>query len=246
MDIFSDLHQNVSREGPGSLAATREAYRMLPDLPAAPRILDIGCGSGVQTLELARLSGGFVVGLDTYQPFLEMLEGRIRREQLEKRVEAVKGSMFAMNFAPASFDLIWSEGAIFIIGFAAGLRQWRQFLKPGGYLAVSEVSWQKADPPQEVIRFWRQTHPGMHSVTENLAAACQEGYREVGHFTLSRQDWWDEYYRPLQARIEALRPRYADDERISAVFEAISREIELYVHYSEWFGYEFYILQSVG
>ncbi|HWR39644.1 MAG TPA: class I SAM-dependent methyltransferase [Patescibacteria group bacterium] len=245
MDIFSDLHLDVNREGPGCLAATREAYRMLAMLPPVPRILDIGCGSGVQTLELARLSGGYVVGLDMYRPLLDMLELRSRQAGLEERVQTVKGSMFAMDFDPASFDIIWAEGAICIIGFAEGLRQWRHFLKPGGYIAVTEVSWLKPDPPAEVVRFWRQSHPGMRSVSENLTTARDAGYREIGHFTLSRQAWWDEYHRPLQARLEELRPRYAHDEQVLAVFEAISRELELNLNYSEWFGYEFYVLQSI-
>ena len=113
----------------------RKAYRALP-LMDRPRILDIGCGSGVPTIELARLSGGQVIGLDIDGPLVERLNKRIKKAGFSDRVTALKCSMFELDFPAESFDIIWSEGSIFAIGFERGLREWRRLLKPGGFLVV--------------------------------------------------------------------------------------------------------------
>ena len=64
MDYFVELFGTLPRAGPGDNASTRRAFETMEHLPCEPRILDIGCGPGVQTVELLRLSGGSVVALD--------------------------------------------------------------------------------------------------------------------------------------------------------------------------------------
>ena len=60
---------------------------------------------------------------------------------LQERVKGIVGSMDALPFEEEELDLIWSEGAIYNIGFERGLNEWRKYLKTGGYVAVSESSW---------------------------------------------------------------------------------------------------------
>ena len=115
------------------LKYTRKAFRMLPQMDK-PRILDIGCSSGIPTLELARLSQGDVVGIDIDQPALDRLTSKIKEAGLSDRVQAVNCSIFDMDFADESFDIIWAEGSIYVVGFERGLREWRRFLKPGGFI----------------------------------------------------------------------------------------------------------------
>ena len=55
--------------------------------------------------------------------------------------------------------LIWSEGAIYNIGFERGLKEWRRFLKEGAYLAVSEASWFTEKRPAEIETFWQDAYP---------------------------------------------------------------------------------------
>jgi ubiquinone/menaquinone biosynthesis C-methylase UbiE len=143
--IFWEVHSGLPREGPGDNESTRKAYLMLKDLPEHPRILDIGCGPGMQTVELAKLSGGQIVALDFHEPFLEQLKEAAKEEGVDDRVKAVKGDMRNMKFEDNHFDVVWSEGAIFVIGFEKGLREWRQLLTPDGYVVVSELSWLKHD-----------------------------------------------------------------------------------------------------
>jgi hypothetical protein len=54
-EFFWIIHSGLTREGPGDNKSTQRAYRMLKDLPKNPCILDIGCGLGMQTVDLAKL-----------------------------------------------------------------------------------------------------------------------------------------------------------------------------------------------
>lgn len=44
----------------------------------------------------------------------------------------------------------------YFVGFESGLAKVKEFVKPGGYVAVSEAVWLEADPPQEVIELWKE------------------------------------------------------------------------------------------
>jgi SAM-dependent methyltransferase len=242
-EIFWAVHRDMPREAPGSDDATRQAFIMLPDLPAAPRILDIGCGPGAQTLVLAQASGGMVTAVDTHQPFLDDLTRRAAQTGLAERVRPLNASMFDLDFAEP-FDLIWSEGAIYIIGFERGLRDWRKLLKPGGFVAVTELSWLKPDPPTEATAFWQEAYPEMATIAENLARLTAAGYRALGHFVLPESDWWDHYYNPMAARIAMLRQRYGGSVAAQRALDAEQAEIDLYRRFSAWYGYLFYVMTS--
>ena len=240
-EIFWAVHRDLPREAPGSDEATEQALAMLPGLPAAPRILDIGCGPGAQTLVLARASRGMVTAVDTHQPFLDDLNRRAAQAGLAERVRPLRASMFDLDFAKP-FDLIWSEGAIYIIGFERGLRQWRSLLKPGGFVAVTELSWLKPDPPAEAAAFWQAAYPEMATIAENLARLRAANYRALGHFVLPESAWWDNYYNPMAARIAALRQQYQGNDAAQRLLDGEQAEIELYRRRSDWYGYVFYFM----
>jgi SAM-dependent methyltransferase len=248
-EVFFEIHQNLPRQGPGDSQSTQKAFFMLRDLPAHPRILDVGCGPGMQTRDLVRLSRGTVYAVDTHLPFLHELRQHLRAESAasrrmrdaETRVFCVRGSMFALPFAPRVFDLIWSEGAIYIMGFEQGLTACRPLLKPGGYLVVSEISWLRSDPPDELRSFWTAAYPGIRSIEGNLEAIRSAGYEAVGHFVLPAASWWADYYVPLQERIRLLRDKYRSDREVLHLLDGEQQEIELFRRYSQWYGYVFYL-----
>jgi len=241
-EVFWEIHRDLPREAPGSAASTLRAFSMLPGLSVSPRILDIGCGPGAQTVALASASQATLTAIDTHQPFLDDLGRRAAQAGISERVQALNASMFELNFEQP-FDLIWSEGAIYIIGFERGLREWRSLLKPGGCIAVTEISWLKPNPPEAVRRFWEEAYPGMATVEQNLARLALAGYHSLGHFTLPEQDWWENYYQPMAARIESLREKYRHDPAAQAVLDLEYAEIDLYRQYSAWYGYVFYLGQ---
>ena len=188
------------------LKYTRKAFRMLPQMDK-PRILDIGCGSGVPTLELARLSQGEVIGIDIDQPALDKFTGKIKEAGLSDRVQAVNCSIFDMDFADESFDIIWSEGSIFVIGFERGLRQWKRFLKPDGFMVI---------------------HDEKGNVKEKLEQISSCGYELLGYFILSEDVWWTEYFAPLEKLIGESRTRYTDDPNILEELHQAQEELDMF------------------
>ena len=235
------LFEGLPRQGPGSDACTREALRRLGALPPTPRVLDLGCGSGRAALVLAETLQAKVVAVDSHQPFLDQLQATAHQRGLKHLIEPRCADMRAPGVPARSVDLLWSEGAIYLLGFADGLRLWRPLLAPGGWLAASECSWLCADPPAEAAAFFRQGYPGMAGIEQNLERARAAGLDAVDHFALPQAAWWDEYYAPLEQRMSALAPDADPD--LAAAIDETRREIELYRRHSDSYGYVFYMLR---
>ncbi len=243
MEIFREIHSGLPQEGPGNDESTQRALGLVPNLPAVPKILDVGCGPGRQTLALASRTDGKITAVDTHQPFLEELKKRSRAAGLSDRIFTRNCSMAEMNFAEHSFDLIWSEGAIYIMGFQDGLENWRRFLKPRGCLAATEVAWLVADPPAEILKFWEEAYPAITTIAQNRRIIKDAGYALQGDFTLPESAWWDGYYRPLEKRLAQLRIKHADNQAALDYLESERQEIDLFRKYSEVYGYVFYVMQ---
>jgi len=188
------------------LKYTRKAFRMLSQMDK-PRILDIGCGSGAPTLELARLSQGEIIGIDIDQPVLDQFTRKIKEAGLTEQVKAVNCSMFDMDFPDESFDIIWSEGSIYAIGFERGLLEWRQFLKPSGFMVI---------------------HDERGNVEEKLEQIYNCGYELLGYFILSKETWWTEYFAPLEKLIAESRTRYTDDPKILEKIHQAQEELDMF------------------
>lgn len=243
LDRLFRLHRDLPREAPGSDAATRDALARLPDPASVRRILDIGCGPGAQSLVLARETGGHVTAVDIHIPYLEEL--RRRAAGIGDRITPCAASMTALPFGQGGFDLVWSEGAVYIMGFAEGLRAWRGLLAPGGTLAVTEATWLVDTPPEEAARFWAGAYPAMTTIAGNHAAAQRAGYRVLDTIPLPRAAWWDDYYTPLSARCDALRRDPHTDAAMTALIAETEREMDLHRRHGDTFGYVFYLLRPV-
>ncbi|MBC6423763.1 MAG: methyltransferase domain-containing protein [Hormoscilla sp. SP5CHS1] len=242
MEIFFEIHKDLPKESPGGDEYTRQAYGMLP-LLSQPTILDIGCGPGAQTLELARLIDGKIVAIDTHQPFLDRLKAAAAVSGLIDRITCLNRSMFDLSFPDKTFDVLWAEGSIYIMGFERGLKQWRPLVKSGGYVVASELVWLQQHPPKIIQEFWQQNYPGMRTVEQLLNLIPECGYDIVGHFTLPEQAWWN-YYQPLAARIDRQRELYGNGSEALTVLENEQREIEMYREYHDYYGYQFFALQK--
>jgi SAM-dependent methyltransferase len=216
---------------------------MLPDLDN-PRILDVGCGQGGPTLELARLSGGQVTGLDIDQWALDQLARRAEEEGLSDRIEFVHGSMSDMDFADESFDVIWAEGSMHVLGFQRALAEWRRLIRPGGYLVVHEVAWLRPDPPSEIASCPQLAYPGIRTVSEYVEQVPDYGYDLVDHFVLPEDFWLLDYFDPMMARLRKLRKEYADDQAWQGTLDREQRAAEIYRRHTKWYGSVFLIMQK--
>ncbi|OHD53861.1 MAG: hypothetical protein A2014_09835 [Spirochaetes bacterium GWF1_49_6] len=242
-DLFFEVHNGETREGPGSLETTRKAFSYIKGISSDSVILDIGCGPGWQTLELARLCPARVTAIDLHQPFLDLLRRNIEVRSYADRFTIRNMSMGEMDFPAESFDLIWSEGAIYNIGFDRGVREFRRFLKPGGYLAVSEASWLKPGAPKEIRDFWNAEYPGIDTIGHCLEKLDAAGYGPVAHFALPDADWFA-YYDPMKGRIDDMLRRHHDDPDAREYYAMERHEYKLFEKYREWYGYVFYIAKK--
>jgi ubiquinone/menaquinone biosynthesis C-methylase UbiE len=155
--LLIDLHKNANRQGPGGDAETEMAIDMsMIDQSAPLKIADIGCGTGASTLLLAQLLKAQITAVDFLEDFLEVLEGRSETMGLSKRITTLCCSMDNLPFGDEEFDVIWSEGAIYNIGFKRGLKDWNRYLKVGGLLVVSEITWITGSRPSELQKYWNE------------------------------------------------------------------------------------------
>ena len=248
--IFYEVHSNLPREGPGDNESTDRAFKSLKNLPAKPCILDIGCGPGMQTIELAKLSKGQIEALDNHQPFLDQLNLSAKKEGVSDKIKTVKGDMFNLKYEKESFDLIWCEGAIFVIGFEKGLTEWRPLLANNGYLVVSELSWLRIDLPEELHSYMKEMYAGIESagvrsIEENIETAKKSGFQVLNSFTLPKKGWWDNYYSLIEAKLPSLKAKYKDEQESRRYFASEELEIEMYRKYSDYYGYVFFVLKKV-
>jgi ubiquinone/menaquinone biosynthesis C-methylase UbiE len=118
--------------------------------PSAPlRIADIGCGTGSSAMLLARALNAQITAVDFLPDFVEVLKANAESEGLSKKIDPLVCSMDNLQFDNEEYDVIWSEGAIYNMGFENGINDWKRFLKPGGLLVVSEIT-----SPQRLV-FWK-------------------------------------------------------------------------------------------
>ena len=170
------------------LKYTREAYALLPRLDR-PRILDIGCGSGSVTIELARLSGSEVVGIDTDDSALTELRRSVEGAGLGHRVKPINASLFDAGLASESFDVLWEEGVLHLFDPARSLPVCHRLLKAEGFLVVHEtVAW-------------------FSGIRDQIPTF---GFGVAGQLRLPQRCWWTDYYAPLEARIRLLREAGVD------------------------------------
>ena len=184
---------------------------MIPNMER-PLILDIGCGSGVSTQEMARLSGGKVIGIDIHQLALDKFARRIKKAGLADQIRVMNCSMFDMDFPDESFDIVWAEGSIYAIGFERGLQEWKQLLKPGGCMVV---------------------HDEQGNIKEKLKQISACGYQLPGYFTLSKETWWTEYFAPLEKLVNETRPKYPHDRSVLEEIRQAQAELDMYRKYPE-------------
>ena len=91
--VFWAIHSGLAREGPGDEASLRRALSMMKGLPAAPDILDVGCGPGAQSLALASLTAGTITAVDAHAPFLADLNRAAESRGLDSRYVAKNGNI---------------------------------------------------------------------------------------------------------------------------------------------------------
>jgi SAM-dependent methyltransferase len=245
--FYEIFDPSLPRLGPGDDASTIRALDAIRaaglDSSRGLRVLDVGCGNGTQTLQLATaLPEAAIVALDSYLPFLEELDRRAAAAGVGERIKTVLGDMNEMPFEENSFELIWSEGALFVMGWAAGLTACRRLLVPGGFMAATDMCWFRSDVPEECRAFFAEVHPALTDLPGMLAGVESSGFELLTHFALPPSAWLESYYGPLGERLRMLRESTVDAEDRQLI-DAMQHEKDIYYKYGSYYGYEFFVMR---
>lgn len=245
-NLICEYFSNVERQGPGSPEITLKALSFIDNLTPQSLIADIGCGTGGQTITLAQNTQGHITGLDLFPDFIRIFNRNAHSLGLSHRLKGIVGSMLEpLPFAKESLDLIWSEGAIYNIGFEQGLKKWRDYLKTGGYIAVSESSWFTAERPDEIYDFWMAHYSEIDTIPHKVAQMQQAGYIPVATFVLPENCWTEHFFAPCCKMQEAFLQKHAGKETVKELIANQRHEMELYQQYKEFYGYVFYIGKKI-
>lgn len=243
--LLADLHRPCERQGPGSVETSRLAMR-LAGLEQAKglKIADVGCGTGASALLLAEALSAEVTAADFLPPFLEELQQRAQARGLADRIHPLQCSMTELPFADNEFDVLWAEGSVYNMGFESGVRAWRRFLKPGGMLVLSEITWLSDTVPAEIRAYWEKEYPEVATASVKLAQLERNGYTPVAYFVLPESCWRENYYTPLRERFPAFLAEQLHSDKAREIVVMEESEMALYEKFHQFYSYGMYIARK--
>lgn len=245
LNLICEYYSSVERQGPGSPEITIKALSFIDNLSEESRIVDIGCGTGGQTMVMAQNTSGHITGIDLFPAFIDLFNYNAKKLNLQDKVDGIVGSMDNLPFKNEELDLIWSEGAIYNIGFEKGLNEWRKFLKTGGYVAVSEGSWFTDERPTEIDEFWMDAYPEIDTIPNKVEQMQKAGYIPVATFILPEECWTEHFFAPQVSAQEVFLKKYAGNKTAKEFIANQQHEAQLYYKYKEYYGYVFYIGKKI-
>jgi len=245
LNLICEYYSNLERQGPGSPEVTIKALSFIDNLTNKSQIADIGCGTGGQTKVLAQHAPGNIRGLDLFPTFIDLFNSNARKLDLQEKVKGIVGNMNDLPFQNEELDLIWSEGAIYNIGFEHGLNEWQKFLKTGGYIAVSEASWFTDKRPKEIEEFWMNAYPGIDTIPNKVEQMQNAGYIPVATFILPENCWTEHFYEPQTVADELFLKKHTGNKAAEDFIANQRHEMQLYYRYKAFYGYVFYIGKKI-
>jgi len=246
MQLLIDLHRSNFRQGPGGEAETKQALKLAGLDKSHPlKIADIGCGTGASTVVLARELDAEITAVDFLPEFLEELQIRSKKEGVAEKITPLSCSMDALPFSEEEFDVILSEGAVYNIGFETGISSWRRFLKPGGKLIVSEITWLSAARPSELQAYWKGEYPEIDLASAKIEILERHHYSPEAYFLLPSHCWLENYYHPMRSSFDAFLARNHQSAQAKEIVACEKAEIALYEKYRDYYSYGVYIAKRI-
>jgi len=206
------------------LKYTRKAFETIPVIEK-PSILDLGCGTGVPTLEMARLTEGKIIAVDTDRECVDWLKEKIKRQNYQDRISVIRKSVLRIDIPEDSFDIILAEGLFNVIGFEKALSRFVKLLKPNGYFMIHDDFRYRAKK-QKIIEKYKLLL--------------------VKSFVLDETVWWNEYCSCLQKKIEEFAKEWGKRVNTNRLFRREKTELEMYRKNPESWRSVYLVLKKVG
>ena len=246
LELLVDLHKGTERQGPGSTTDTLQALSLMcVKKDQKLKVADIGCGSGGQTITLANNLEGHITAIDLFPDFLHQLNQKVAELGLRERVSTLEISMDDLPFDENELDIIWSEGAIYNIGFETGIKKWKKYLKSGGYIAVSEITWLTNSRPTAIQEYWDKAYSEIDTASNKMKILEENGFTPVGYFILPQSSWLDNYYKPLKNKMPSFLEKHNNSPMAQSIVEESKEEMRLYNKYKDYYSYGFYIANKL-
>jgi cyclopropane fatty-acyl-phospholipid synthase-like methyltransferase len=185
----------------GLLKYMEKAFSIVPKTEK-PKILDIGCGTGVPTLWLAENYDGIIIAIDTDKNALDWLQDKIVNNSFENKIKTGHISFFDLKPDPDYFDIILAEGFLNIVGFEQGFSRIIGMLKNNGYFII---------------------HDEYKDHEEKSDFISKNSCKLIDTLFLDENVWWNDYYKQLETELNSVRIRQTRD-----LFKSELKEIEFY------------------
>jgi ubiquinone/menaquinone biosynthesis C-methylase UbiE len=242
MELIIDFYKNMDYLGPGSLGETKKALSFMNLGFENLKVADIGCGTGRQTEILANELNAEIIAVDFLKKFLKSVKNRFSGSN--KSVKILEANMELLPFEDNEFDLIFSEGAVYNIGFKKGIQEWKRFIKPNGFLAISEISWLTEKPPKKLEKFWKSSYSEIDTFENKISQLEQTGYKLIGNFPMANSSW-ENYYSEVQNNMNSFLKRNNYSNEAKEFVNECEEEIAIFKKYNEYYSYVFYIAQKI-
>ena len=240
------IFESFPRQGPGDDEHTEKAFSIIAEPPKrGGEILDVGCGKGVQTMALARLCPSCrIIATDIHQPFLDAVDEKIAAEGFSGRIKTVCASMDDLPLGEESFDIIWAEGCSFIMGFENAVRYWKKFLKPGGYMMISDLFWFTESPSAEAREFFAEIDPTIMIEDKGFEIIRNAGLDRLDPSGSLHGYGKRAYYGTVKGKYGDLMEEFKDNEAALMIIEGLKKQIEIFDNYSDEYGYTYNVMRK--
>ncbi|MDR3348972.1 MAG: class I SAM-dependent methyltransferase [Acidaminococcales bacterium] len=247
VDYELDFYKSITaRVGPSSDEMSARALNFIPRQGENSHILEIGCGAGFQTLFLARNTAAKIVAIDIVYQFVQRLQNKLHELHLSDRAEARVLSMDQISYPDGFFDVIWAENSIYHIGFERGVSEWRRYLRPGGYLAATEIAWLTDRRPREAEEYLLARFASPDTLEGRLSALKKYGYKTIAHFVMPEECWTEHYYKPAQAHVEDFLKKHGHNAMVQRYVQILITDMAMHDKYKEYYGVVFFVAQKDG
>ncbi len=219
IDIIEELNIDKLREVFSKYI--KRASELLPHLNFS-RILDVGCGSGTVSIELAKLMNGEIASIDIDEAALDKFRSKLTRLELSNRITISNRSIYNTEFQPGIFEIVWEEGVIHLLNIKNALKEIQRILRINGFFVSLETKeWFKS----------------------NLELFFNHGFVIIEKMELPEQYWLKEYYLPLESKIEELKLIYKNSEELNKL-KPFEDEIKMVKKNPKKFDCVYYIFKK--